>query len=114
MFSITPQQLDKALKLLDPNIKIVRYGYPYNVQHHFTDALKYKGEHVGSIPHGKVYDKRIKEYYSDIGGGQKVAHRSLNDILRMISQYLKPYKVKQFHQFIRTKDWNYLTGGKSV
>jgi len=65
-FSIHPTELDKALKFLDSNIRIVRYGYPYCVYHNYTDALKYKGEHVGSIPHGRVYDKKIKEYFSPV------------------------------------------------
>lgn len=110
MFSLQPRELDKALKLLDRNIQIIRYGYPEVHYHGNCDALRYKGEHVGSIPHGKVYDKRIKEYYSDVGKGNKVPQRSLNDILRMIGQYIKPYQVKKFKQFIRTKNWAYLTG----
>lgn len=105
---LSPKELDKALKLLDPNIRVVRYGYPYSKYHGYTDALRYKGEHVGSIPHGRVYDKKIKEYGSDVGEGNIVSHRSINDILRMISQYLAPYKIKKFNQFVRMKDYSFL------
>ncbi len=109
MFSITPQELDKALKFLDSNLRVRRYGYPYCVYHNYTDALTYKGEHIGSVPHGKVYDKRIEGYYSQIGD-YKISQRSLNHILRLVAQYLKPYKVKKFRDFIRTKNWLFLRG----
>lgn len=110
MFSLQPKELDKALKLIDKNIKVIRYGYPETNYHGNCDSLTYKGEHIGSIPHGKVYDKRIPEYNVKVMD-TLIAHRSLNDILKMVGQYIKPYQVKKFKQFIRTKNWDYLLDG---
>jgi len=107
MISLSAREFDKAIHLLDRNIKVIRYGYPETKYHGGCDSLTYKGEHIGSIPHGKVYDKNIPEYNIKVGD-KMVVHRDLNKILKMVGQFIKPYQVKKFKQFLRTKNWNYL------
>ena len=108
---ILASDLKNILKKYDRRFDIRGYGSVYLREHGGCCALRYKGQHVGSIP-PKIYEYTRSDwcaYDRTVNNKGEVVytdsrpHRNLAQVLRMVSQYLPGKDVGRVIQDIKAR-----------